>query len=195
MLTLVFLVLSNPPSSEQHGFHRLGSSHWYPLSAVLCSAGIIEEMGTVVKLCKVPGSAIPTTDTLSIRHSNHYPSDTKPSCSTDTKPSCSTDTLSILALSDHLPDLVLWDGTTGEGVTLELRCTVALGDVYEGASIAVNGTCLTVTHFQKDTDEPACTSGTFVVNMAPETLRCTNLGKVPPAQEGWLPFIVLAAVG
>merc|ERR1712195_409485 len=34
------------------------------------------------------------------------------------------------------------------------------------------------THFQKDTDEPACTSGTFVVNMAPETLRCTNLGKL-----------------
>ena len=87
----------------------------------------------------------------------------------------------MLALSDHLPDLVLWDGTTGEGVTLELRCTVALGDVYEGASIAVNGTCLTVTHFHKDTDEPACTSGTFVVNMAPETLRCTNLGKVLPA--------------
>merc|ERR1711865_1147851 len=91
--------------------------------------GIIEEMGTVVKLCNVP-------------------------------------------------DLVLWDGSTGEGVTLELRCTVALGDVYEGASIAVNGTCLTVTSFQKDTDEPSCTAGTFMVNMAPETLRCTNLGQL-----------------
>lgn len=78
----------------------------------------------------------------------------------------------------NVPDLVLWDGSTGEGVTLELRCTVALGDVYEGASIAVNGTCLTVTSFQKDTDEPSCTAGTFTVNMAPETLRRTNLGQL-----------------
>eukprot|EP00656_Telonema_subtile_P001824 TRINITY_DN1078_c0_g1_i3.p2 TRINITY_DN1078_c0_g1~~TRINITY_DN1078_c0_g1_i3.p2 ORF type:complete len:429 (-),score=134.71 TRINITY_DN1078_c0_g1_i3:120-1406(-) len=89
--------------------------------------GIVEEMGTVVKLCEVP-------------------------------------------------DLVLWDGTTGAGVVLTVECQVALGDVYEGASIAVNGTCLTVTSWETKPD--SASAGTFTVNLAPETLRCTNLGDV-----------------
>lgn len=42
-----------------------------------------------------------------------------------------------------------------------------LGDCHLGDSIAVNGTCLTVTHFDKSS---------FKVGVAPETLRRTNLG-------------------
>jgi len=75
-----------------------------------------------------------------------------------------------------VPDLPLWDGTTGEGVVLTVQCQVALGDVYEGASIAVNGTCLTVTSWELS--HASKTAGVFSVNLAPETLRCTNLGDV-----------------
>ncbi|KAI9347833.1 alpha subunit of riboflavin synthase [Pilaira anomala] len=42
-----------------------------------------------------------------------------------------------------------------------------LNDCHLGDSIAINGTCLTATEF--DTDS-------FKVGVAPETLRCTNLG-------------------
>jgi riboflavin synthase len=42
-----------------------------------------------------------------------------------------------------------------------------LDDCHEGDSISVNGTCLTVTEFDKST---------FKVGVAPETLRRTNLG-------------------
>lgn len=42
-----------------------------------------------------------------------------------------------------------------------------LDDCNEGDSISVNGTCLTVTEFDKET---------FKVGVAPETLRRTNLG-------------------
>ncbi|WFD30162.1 riboflavin synthase [Malassezia sp. CBS 17886] len=48
-----------------------------------------------------------------------------------------------------------------------------LSDVHVGDSIAVNGACLTVTHF--DTD-----GGWFKVDIAPETLRRTNLGTLKP---------------
>jgi len=44
-----------------------------------------------------------------------------------------------------------------------------LNDVHLGDSISVNGTCLTVTSF---------TSDSFVVGVAPETLRRTNLGSL-----------------
>ncbi|KAF2144898.1 uncharacterized protein K452DRAFT_265344 [Aplosporella prunicola CBS 121167] len=44
-----------------------------------------------------------------------------------------------------------------------------LGDCHLGDSIAVNGTCLTVTEFDKDS---------FKVGVAPETLRRTNLGSL-----------------
>jgi riboflavin synthase len=60
----------------------------------------------------------------------------------------------------------MWDGTKAEGFVLRIKCAVALKDAYIGASIAVNGTCLTVTEF--DTQA-------FEVNCAPETLRRTNL--------------------
>lgn len=78
-------------------------------------------------------------------------------------------------------ELTLWDGTKSPGVVLTIKCDVALGDVYEGASIAVNGTCLTVTSWTlAHTDDPGCTAGTFTVNLSPETLRCTNLREVKP---------------
>lgn len=48
-------------------------------------------------------------------------------------------------------------------------CASILGDCTLGDSIAVNGTCLTVTSF---------TSSTFKIGVAPETLRRTNLGSL-----------------
>ncbi|RKP25419.1 riboflavin synthase alpha chain [Syncephalis pseudoplumigaleata] len=44
-----------------------------------------------------------------------------------------------------------------------------LGDCHLGDSIAINGTCLTVTEADKDT---------FKVGLSPETLRRTNLGEL-----------------
>ncbi len=44
-----------------------------------------------------------------------------------------------------------------------------LDDCHEGDSISINGTCLTVTDFDKST---------FKVGVAPETLRRTNLGSL-----------------
>lgn len=48
-------------------------------------------------------------------------------------------------------------------------CADILGDCHLGDSIAVNGTCLTVTEF---------TSDSFKIGAAPETLRRTNLGSL-----------------
>ena len=56
------------------------------------------------------------------------------------------------------------------GATLTIAAQVVLEDVRGGDSIAVNGTCLTVTHFRP--------REAFVVQLAPETLRCTNLGEL-----------------
>jgi riboflavin synthase len=57
-------------------------------------------------------------------------------------------------------DVALWDGTTGEGWVLVVGARAALAGAYLGCSIAVNGTCLTVTAFDGDT---------FTVGCAPET--------------------------
>lgn len=73
-----------------------------------------------------------------------------------------------------VPDLPQWDGTKGEGVVLTVKCKIALGDAYVGASICINGTCLTVTEYTLDS--AGSTAGIFDVNLAPETLRRTNLG-------------------
>mmetsp|Transcript_81426 Transcript_81426/g.143774 ORF Transcript_81426/g.143774 Transcript_81426/m.143774 type:complete len:243 (-) Transcript_81426:191-919(-) len=64
-------------------------------------------------------------------------------------------------------DLEMWDGSKSEGFVLRIRCKVALDGAYLGCSIAVNGTCLTVTAFDQEA---------FEVNCAPETLRRTDLG-------------------
>jgi len=48
-------------------------------------------------------------------------------------------------------------------------CEEILGDCHLGDSISVNGTCLTVTEFDKSS---------FKIGCAPETLRRTNLGSL-----------------
>ncbi|KAL0758314.1 hypothetical protein Bca101_074464 [Brassica carinata] len=63
----------------------------------------------------------------------------------------------------HVKDLGLADHG---GFDLKIGARVVLEDVKLGDSIAVNGTCLTVTDF--DTEE-------FTVGLAPETLRKTSL--------------------
>lgn len=69
----------------------------------------------------------------------------------------------------EVKDLELWDGSTGAGFVLVVRCAVALDGAYLGASISINGTCLTVTAF----DEASASFG-----IAPETLRLTNLAQL-----------------
>lgn len=54
-------------------------------------------------------------------------------------------------------------------INLTVKCSSILGDVKIGDSIAVNGICLTVT--RKETD---C----FTVDVMPETIRNSNIGKL-----------------
>src|SRR5271170_1014477 len=53
------------------------------------------------------------------------------------------------------------------GARLRVRCATVLGDLSEGASIAVNGVCLTAVGIDKSS---------FAADLAPETLRRSNLG-------------------
>lgn len=53
------------------------------------------------------------------------------------------------------------------GWSLAIGAQTVLGGMHLGDSIAINGTCLTVT---------ALTEDTFTVGLSPETLRRTNLG-------------------
>jgi riboflavin synthase len=53
------------------------------------------------------------------------------------------------------------------GARLRVHCTMVLADVSEGASIAVNGVCLTAVDIRADS---------FAADLAPETLRRSNLG-------------------
>lgn len=69
------------------------------------------------------------------------------------------------------PDVRLWDGSVGEGWELVVACAVALGGASLGCSIAVNGTCLTVTSFD---------AASFTVGCEPETMRRTNLADLAP---------------
>ncbi|KAJ2786489.1 Riboflavin synthase alpha chain [Coemansia interrupta] len=60
----------------------------------------------------------------------------------------------------------------GSGASLTISgAKEILGDCHLGDSIAINGTCLTVTEFSKDS---------FKVGLAPETLNRTNLGQLQP---------------
>eukprot|EP00041_Stephanoeca_diplocostata_P016853 m.334421 g.334421 ORF g.334421 m.334421 type:complete len:439 (-) comp20505_c1_seq4:91-1407(-) len=70
--------------------------------------------------------------------------------------------------------LELWDGSTGEGLVIEIGCSTAVQGAYIGCSIAVNGTCLTVTKFD---------DSNFTVHCAPETIRLTNLGELKPGDK------------
>jgi riboflavin synthase len=55
------------------------------------------------------------------------------------------------------------------GARLRVKCSVVLSDVTEGASIAVNGVCLTAV---------GITSHSFDADLAPETLSRSNLGSL-----------------
>jgi riboflavin synthase len=57
--------------------------------------------------------------------------------------------------------------TRPTGARLSVRCTAVTSDAQEGSSIAVNGVCLTALNV---------TSNSFDADLAPETLRATNLG-------------------
>ncbi|KAK4991123.1 Riboflavin synthase alpha chain [Elasticomyces elasticus] len=58
----------------------------------------------------------------------------------------------------------------GEGTSLTIsNCADILTDAHLGDSISINGTCLTVTEFDK---------AQFKVGVSPETLRRTNLGSL-----------------
>ncbi|ORX69566.1 alpha subunit of riboflavin synthase, partial [Linderina pennispora] len=61
-------------------------------------------------------------------------------------------------------------GGNGSSLTIS-GAEQVLSDCHLGDSIAINGTCLTVTEFTKDT---------FKVGCAPETLSRTNLGQLQP---------------
>jgi len=69
------------------------------------------------------------------------------------------------------PDVPLWGGGVGEGWELTVACGVATQGAALGCSVAVNGTCLTVTRFD---------AGSFTVGCAPETMRRTNLAALAP---------------
>src|SRR5580692_3590508 len=58
------------------------------------------------------------------------------------------------------------------GSRLRVRCSNVRGDMTEGASIAVNGVCLTAVDLQPDS---------FSADLAPETLRRSNLGDLRPS--------------
>lgn len=57
------------------------------------------------------------------------------------------------------------------GARLRVRCATVLSDLTEGASIAVNGVCLTAV---------ALTTDSFEADLAPETLQRSNLGALAP---------------
>ena len=57
--------------------------------------------------------------------------------------------------------------TRAAGARLKVRCATVLSDMTEGSSIAVNGVCLTAIDLRPDS---------FSADMAPETLRRSNLG-------------------
>ena len=57
--------------------------------------------------------------------------------------------------------------TRSAGARLTVNCSAVLSDASEGSSIAVNGVCLTAL---------ALSASSFSADLAPETLRLTNLG-------------------
>jgi riboflavin synthase len=61
--------------------------------------------------------------------------------------------------------------TRAAGARLKVRCATVMSDMTEGASIAVNGVCLTAVGLRPDS---------FCADMAPETLRRSNLGDLRP---------------
>ncbi|HVW84617.1 MAG TPA: riboflavin synthase [Bryobacteraceae bacterium] len=62
-------------------------------------------------------------------------------------------------------------GTVEAGDRFSIRCERALSDLTPGASIAVNGVCLTAVEIRADG---------FSADLAPETLERSNLGDLRP---------------
>lgn len=58
--------------------------------------------------------------------------------------------------------------SVGKGYVLVIRCVLCFEDIYLGASISVNGICLTVTAFETE-------QKTVQFGIAPETINCTNI--------------------
>ncbi|KAK1317521.1 hypothetical protein QJS10_CPA05g02259 [Acorus calamus] len=69
----------------------------------------------------------------------------------------------------------LGGGGEGDGFSMRISAKTVLGGVNLGDSIAVNGTCLTVTDFDHAASE-------FSVGLSPETLRRTSLGELAPGK-------------
>jgi riboflavin synthase len=61
--------------------------------------------------------------------------------------------------------------TRATGARITVRCSTVLSDASEGVSIAVNGVCLTALEIRPDS---------FSADVAPETLRRSNLGALSP---------------
>ena len=62
-------------------------------------------------------------------------------------------------------------GSVEAGPRFSVKCSLVLSDLTQGASIAVNGVCLTAVDIRPDG---------FSADLAPETLRVTNLGDLKP---------------
>ncbi|KAI9203644.1 uncharacterized protein BJ171DRAFT_582788 [Polychytrium aggregatum] len=80
----------------------------------------------------------------------------------------------IVEIMGRVSEVAQMDTTAsgGSGFSITIAdCAVVLTDVHLGDSIAVNGTCLTVTEFDSS-------RSWFKVNVAPESLRKTNLGQL-----------------
>ena len=76
--------------------------------------------------------------------------------------------MGVVISMEEVASMNKWDGSVGKGYHLTVESKVVLQDATMGCSIAVNGTCLTVTAFDQAT-------GIFTVGVTPETLRLTNL--------------------
>lgn len=61
----------------------------------------------------------------------------------------------------------------GEGARLRVGCSTVLDDAFTGASIAVNGVCLTAVDLRP---------GSFSADVAPETMARTNIGNLRPGR-------------
>ncbi|MEP6538078.1 MAG: riboflavin synthase [Bryobacteraceae bacterium] len=59
----------------------------------------------------------------------------------------------------------------GEAARIRVACTTVLSDATEGCSISVDGVCLTAVEIAPSS---------FAADLAPETLRRTNLGELKP---------------
>jgi len=69
---------------------------------------------------------------------------------------------------EEVGTVIAWE-PRGPGGTLTVQAQRVLEGTRVGDSLAVNGVCLTVTHIARDR---------FTVDLAPETLRRTNLGRL-----------------